>query len=109
MEPNQAFTTAWLAYVREQIPLAAEAARCYLERYEYKSLWNTQEIQDRLHMMWESTQLETSISEQDAEAASYGAEEVDDPDRGKPLCHCPPICSTDLPRVDVKLGSVGSS
>ena len=48
---------------------AAEAARRYLERYQYKSLWNTQEIQDRLHMMWESTQLETSISEQDAETA----------------------------------------
>ena len=51
MEPNQAFTTAWLAHIKKEKPLAAETARRFLDRYEVKSLWETQKVQDELRVV----------------------------------------------------------
>ena len=82
VEPNQTFTTAWLAHAREQKPLAAEAARRFLDRYEIKSLWETQEIQDELNGMWELAQIGNNSFGADGEDANQ--EEHEDPDEGKP-------------------------
>ena len=68
-DPNQAFTSAWLAHVQEQSPLAVEAAPRFLERYEYKSLWNTQEIHDRLETMWPEAQLDRDEYDDQGEKA----------------------------------------
>ena len=86
IEPNHAFTTAWLAHVRAQQPLATEAARRFLDRYEYKSLWETQEIQEELNEMWELSQLENDKYAMEEENTSHGdvPEPFEDPDRGKP-------------------------
>ena len=100
VEPNQAFTVAWLAHAREQKPLAAEASRRFLDRYEIKSLWEIQEIQEQLNGMWELAQIGDNSSGVDDEDANQGCrsspstndhklrscavEEHEDPDAGKP-------------------------
>ena len=38
LEPNHAFTTAWLAHAKEPKALATDAAKLFLDRYEYVSL-----------------------------------------------------------------------
>ena len=57
-DPNNAFSLTWLAHLRKQRPLAVDAMHNFLARYEYKSLWNTQAVQERLNPMWESSQAE---------------------------------------------------
>ena len=54
LDGNQAFTQAWLAHVDKQKIWATEAARRFLDRYEYMSLWETQEVQDELNDMREA-------------------------------------------------------
>ena len=56
LDGNQAYSKAWLAYLGEQKVWATEAARRFLDRYEYMSLWETQEVQDELNEMWEAAQ-----------------------------------------------------
>ena len=56
LDGNQAFTHSWLAHVDKQKIWATEAARRFLDRYEYMSLWETQEVQDELNDMWEAAQ-----------------------------------------------------
>ena len=50
----QAFTRAWLAHLDTQNEEAAEAARRFLDRHEYMSLWETQEVHDELNDMWQT-------------------------------------------------------
>ena len=42
IEASQAFAISWLAHKKEENPLAAVAAKRFLDRYEFKSLWETQ-------------------------------------------------------------------
>jgi hypothetical protein len=60
LTPNQessgaganAFTRNWLAFVEEQEEQAMVARHRFLDRYEWPSLWETQEVCDQLRMMW---------------------------------------------------------
>ena len=82
LEGNHAFTQAWLAHVDKQKIWATEAARRFLDRYEYMSLWETQEVQDELNDMWEAAQ---DMDQEDDEPKSQAPwEETPDPDKGKP-------------------------
>ena len=83
----------------EQKLCAAEASKRFLDRYEYMSLWETQEVHDELNEMWEAAQ-DSSINEMDVSGGEMGAtldlsspdamcrrsdpEESPDPDEGKP-------------------------
>ena len=91
VEPNQAFTTAWLAHVKAQKALADDAARLVLDRYEYMSLWEIQEIHDELNAMWETAHGTDDIDLEAKGAAlncpdlvSHDSKSRSDPDEGKP-------------------------
>jgi hypothetical protein len=99
LEPNEAFTRSWLAHVTDQKMLATEAARRFLDRYEYMSLWETKEVQDELAGMWDAAQDARTDMEVDAEGGALIETDVDspnnksrgvsgegsiDPDEGKP-------------------------
>ena len=47
-----AFTRNWIAYTEEQENDAMLARRCFLNRYEWPSLWETQEVQEELYNLW---------------------------------------------------------
>ena len=85
-DANRAFTLSWLAHLREQRPLAISAMRHFLDRYEYKSLWNTREVQERLNSLWESTQACADPLEEEPYPADIAAsvEHASDPDADKP-------------------------
>ena len=93
VDGNHAFTKAWLAHVEQQRIQAAEAARRFLDRYEYMSLWETQEIQDELNAMWEEAQ-ENEVARAELAGSSAdpgpsghspdGESRRQDPDVGKP-------------------------
>ena len=92
LDGNEAFTHAWLVHADRQRIWATEAAKRFLDRYEYMSLWETQEVQDELNDMWEAAR--DSGSEKDgARGVQAGPDgmpqgpagkEVPDPDEGKP-------------------------
>ncbi|CAK0876829.1 unnamed protein product [Prorocentrum cordatum] len=81
---NQAFTCSWLAHSEKQSVCATEAARRFLDRNEYMSLWETQEIVDKFNDMWESD--ETRNGNVPAPAAPA---DVVDPDADKPRATVP--------------------
>ena len=89
-DPNHAFTTAWLSHVKEQKVWAAEAARRFLDRYEFKSLWETEEVQQELRRMWSETEVSTEHDESrdglSANGLSHGPPPItlQDPDAQKP-------------------------
>ena len=62
----------------EQRVLAADATTRFLDRYEYMSLWETQEVHDELNEMWEAAQ-DRSINEMDVSGGEMG--ESPDPDK----------------------------
>ena len=47
-----AFTRNWLAFAKQQDTQALIARHRFLARYEWPSLWETQEVQDELYMLW---------------------------------------------------------
>ena len=47
-----AFTRNWLAFAEQQDAQALIARHRFLARYEWPSLWETQELQDELYMIW---------------------------------------------------------
>ena len=57
LDGNEAFSRAWQAYRVEHKKLADEAERLFLDRYEYPSLWETQEVWDELNAMWHTAEL----------------------------------------------------
>ena len=56
LDPNHAFTSAWLDYAKKQQVLATDAMRRFLDRHEFMSLWETGEMHDELERMWEESQ-----------------------------------------------------
>ena len=58
--------------------------RRLLHRYEYRSLWETQEIRDELYRMWDLAQRENRQAGVDEEAGKCPTPSADDPDKGKP-------------------------
>jgi hypothetical protein len=46
VDGNHAFATAWLEHSTSLANCATEAATRFLNRYEYKSLWETREVYD---------------------------------------------------------------
>ena len=83
VDPSKAFTTAWLVHLEQQRALSSDCARLLLDRYEYKSLWNTQEVQDHLNMLWEMAQSEATCDDHDPTVAE-STEKHTDPDAAKP-------------------------
>ena len=79
LDGNQAFSKAWLAHMDEQKLCALEASKRFLDRYEYMSLWETQEVHDELNEMLEAAQ-ESSMNEMDVSGGEMG--ESPDPDKG---------------------------
>ena len=76
-----AFTRSWLTYARGQEEHAMEARRRFLDRYEWPSIWETQEVHDELHSMW---LLDPGADEEDTHTAPGNPEPDQCPDRDKP-------------------------
>ena len=84
VDGNNAFTEAWLAHVEQQKVWAAQAARRFLDRYEYMSLWETQEVQAELYAMRQATQEDVDQQNSPGGRSPREASEVaPDPDEGK--------------------------
>ena len=96
LKPNQdrsgaganAFTRNWLAFAEEQEEQALVARRRFLDRYEWPSLWETQEVCDELRMMWlqssDDAEEREEEEEQQEEVPTFGAEPSYCFDREKP-------------------------
>ncbi|MCP4208139.1 MAG: hypothetical protein GY767_13960, partial [Shimia sp.] len=80
VQAAQAFSAAWLAFQSAQKAKASEARRRFLSRYEWPSLWETQEVQDRLDAMW----AEETGDDDGALPAEERMAPPMDPDAGKP-------------------------
>ena len=81
-----AFTRNWLAFAAEQEKQALVARRRFLDRYEWPSLWETQEVCDELRMMWlrSSEGGEVKQVDEEDEVPTFGAEPSYCFDREKP-------------------------
>ena len=81
----KAFTVTWLAFRQEQTTRAMEGRRRFLDRFEYPSLWETEEMQQELGAMYEEYQDSRYKGDiMDDELASEARSSPDDPDANKP-------------------------
>ena len=83
LDGNEAFSKAWQAYAVGQKKLADEAERLFLDRYEYMSLWETQEVQDELNAMWDAAEdlnFDDEVAPPDGMSRRCATEGVADPD-----------------------------